>query len=88
MPLILAFAKQRQMDLLSLRPAWSPERVPGQPGLHRKTLSWGKENKTKESNIPPHALLQTVHVKVRNKWQETANCSSATAQGQSCEAAC
>ena len=24
---------------LSLRPAWSTERVPGQPGLHRETLS-------------------------------------------------
>ena len=26
-------------DSLSLRPAWSTEQVPGQPGLHRETLS-------------------------------------------------
>ena len=25
---------------LSLRPAWSTKWVPGQPGLHRETLSW------------------------------------------------
>jgi hypothetical protein len=30
---------------LSLRPAWSAEGVPGQPGLHRET----KENKTRIS---------------------------------------
>jgi hypothetical protein len=29
---------------LSLRPAWSTERVPGQSGLHRETLSQ-KQNK-------------------------------------------
>jgi hypothetical protein len=28
---------------LSLRPAWSSEQVPGQPGLHRETLSGGKK---------------------------------------------
>jgi hypothetical protein len=34
---------------LSLRPAWSTEWVPGQPGLHRETLSWKtKQNKTKQ----------------------------------------
>jgi hypothetical protein len=33
---------------LSLRPAWSTERVPGQPGLHRETLfPKTKLNKTK-----------------------------------------
>jgi hypothetical protein len=32
---------------LSLRQAWSIERVPGQPELHRKTLSQ-KTNKTKQ----------------------------------------
>ena len=31
---------------LSLRPAWSTEWVPGQPGLYRETLSW--KNKTKK----------------------------------------
>jgi hypothetical protein len=28
-------------------PAWSTQRVPGQPGLHRETLSQ-KQNKTKQ----------------------------------------
>jgi hypothetical protein len=31
---------------LSLRPAWSKEQVPGQPGLHRETLS--RKTKTGE----------------------------------------
>jgi hypothetical protein len=31
---------------LILRPAWSTEQVPGQPELHRETLSW----KTKNAN--------------------------------------
>jgi hypothetical protein len=33
---------------LSLRPAWSTEWVPEQPGLHRETLS--RKNKTKQKN--------------------------------------
>jgi hypothetical protein len=33
---------------LSLRPAWSTEQVPGQPGLHRETLS-GKNKKQNET---------------------------------------
>jgi hypothetical protein len=33
---------------LSSRPAWSAERVPGQPGLHRETLSQ-KTNKQKNA---------------------------------------
>jgi hypothetical protein len=32
---------------LSSRPAWSTERVPGQPGLHRETLSQKTKAKTK-----------------------------------------
>jgi hypothetical protein len=31
---------------LSSRPAWSTEWFPGQPGLHRETLSRKKQNKT------------------------------------------
>jgi hypothetical protein len=43
-----------------LRPAWSTEWVPGQPGLHRETLSWNKQtnkqdktkqNKTQKSTV-------------------------------------
>ena len=33
---------------LSSGPAWSTERVPGQPGLHRETMSW-KTNKKQRS---------------------------------------
>jgi hypothetical protein len=37
---------------LSSRPAWSTEWVPGQPGLHRETLSWKKIKKGKQTNKP------------------------------------
>jgi hypothetical protein len=37
--------------LLSLRPAWSTEWVPGQPGLHRETLSRKKPIKNKQTKI-------------------------------------
>ena len=30
---------------LSSRPAWSTKQVPGQPGLHRETLSWKTKKK-------------------------------------------
>jgi hypothetical protein len=33
---------------LSSRPAWSTELVPGQPGLHRETLSQGRGKKKKK----------------------------------------
>jgi hypothetical protein len=33
---------------LSSRPAWSTEWVPGQPGLHRETLSRKTEKKKKK----------------------------------------
>jgi hypothetical protein len=33
---------------LSSRPAWSTKLVPGQPGLHRETLSQKNKQKTKE----------------------------------------
>jgi hypothetical protein len=39
---------------LSSRPAWSTERVPGQPGLHRETLSRKTkniQNKTKQKKL-------------------------------------
>ena len=35
-------------DSLSLRPAWSTEQVPGQPGLHRETLSQKEKGKRQE----------------------------------------
>jgi hypothetical protein len=40
---------------LSSRPAWSTEQVPGQPGLHRETLSRKtkktKQNKSSQQNV-------------------------------------
>jgi hypothetical protein len=33
---------------VNLRPAWSTQQVPGQPGLHSETLS---QNKTKETKL-------------------------------------
>jgi hypothetical protein len=38
---------------LSSRPAWSTEWVPGQPGLHRETLSRKTKQKTKTKNKKP-----------------------------------
>ena len=35
---------------LSLRPAWSTEWVPGQPGLHRETLSRKNQNQNQYQN--------------------------------------
>jgi hypothetical protein len=50
-------------EFLSSRPAWSTKWVPGQPGLHRETLSWKiKTNKqpkttTTTKKIVPQLLL-------------------------------
>jgi hypothetical protein len=44
---------------LSSRPAWSTEWVPGQPGLHRETLS--RKNKTKQ-NKTKHKTKQKKEV--------------------------
>jgi hypothetical protein len=38
---------------LSSRPAWSTEWVPGQPGLHRETLSQKKNKKKKKKKKIP-----------------------------------
>jgi hypothetical protein len=36
------------VGFLSSRPAWSTEQVPGQPGLHRETLSRKTKKQTKK----------------------------------------
>jgi hypothetical protein len=43
---------------LSSRPAWATEWVPGQPGLHRETLSQKTKNKNKEIE-PSQAVFHT-----------------------------
>lgn len=43
MPLILAFGRHRQADLSRSKPAWSTERIQGQPELHRKPCLDGEK---------------------------------------------
>lgn len=56
--------RQRQTDLCKLKSAWSTWQVPGQPGLHRKTLSQiekKQQTKTKhrqEARINPEEEAQ------------------------------
>lgn len=53
MPLTPVLRGQRQVDLSVKRPAWSIEPVPGQTGLHRKTLCQKiKNNKYQSSTLP------------------------------------
>jgi hypothetical protein len=42
------------------RPAWSTEWVPGQPRLHRETLSQKKKNEEEEEN--------NMQAKVQSEW--------------------
>jgi hypothetical protein len=42
----------KQVDLPSSKLAWSIEQVPGQPGLHRETLSQKTKTKTKKPTKP------------------------------------
>jgi hypothetical protein len=47
---------------LSSKPAWSTERVPGQPELHRETLSWEtkkiKQQQQQQQQQPSHTLIK------------------------------
>jgi hypothetical protein len=47
-------------EFLSSRPAWSTEWVPGQPGLHRETLSWKTKQKTKTKTKKPQKTQKPV----------------------------
>jgi hypothetical protein len=52
MPLIPVLGREAEAGgFLSLRPTWSTESIPGQPGLHRETLSREKK-KPKSKNNP------------------------------------
>jgi hypothetical protein len=60
-------------ESLCSRPAWSTEQVPGQPGLHRETLSWGggggrKETKKEETN--KHNSTKSARVLKRDKTDQ------------------
>jgi hypothetical protein len=51
---------------LSSRPAWSTERVPGQPGLHRETLP--RKNKTKQNKTKQNKTTKTKTKKKQKKF--------------------
>lgn len=64
MSFILALGRQKQVDLLSLSLAWSIERVPGQPGIYKDTLSQTPSHPKKagaEAVAKSAALLPGVH---------------------------
>jgi hypothetical protein len=48
-------------EFLSSRPAWSTKRIPGQPGLHRETLS-RKTKKKKKKDVKANATEQVLLV--------------------------
>jgi hypothetical protein len=54
---------------LSLRPAWSIECVPGQPGLQRNPVS-KKQNKTKQNKTKPRIAKATQRNPVLEKKKE------------------
>jgi hypothetical protein len=60
---------------LSSRPAWFTEWVPGQPRLHRETLSWEKKErkrereKEKEILSPPNVMCTSQHP-LRRRWRQ------------------
>ena len=47
-------------EFLSLRPAWSTEWVPGQPGLYRETLSWTLPKKSPPQNGGHHEICRQI----------------------------
>jgi hypothetical protein len=56
---------------LSLRTAWSIEQTPGQPGLHRETLSQKNKNKNKsKTNKKTKQKTQPKTTKKQNKIKQ------------------
>jgi hypothetical protein len=51
---------------LSSRPAWSTEGVPGQPGLHRETVSKNKTNK--QTNKHANKKPKKTKLRMRTMW--------------------
>jgi hypothetical protein len=52
--------------LLSSRPAWSTEWVPGQPELYRETLSQKNKQTNKKNNSQNHIEKQSTQVSQNN----------------------
>ena len=67
-------------EFLSLRPAWSTEWVPGQPGLYRETLS-KKKKKTWSRNSKPFKYCPDWLYKFLNCWQGEASSESVLVSG-------
>jgi hypothetical protein len=45
------------------RPAWSPNSVPGQPGIHKENMETKQNKKTKTNNTTnKHLLSYTEHI--------------------------
>jgi hypothetical protein len=58
---------------LSSGPAWSTERAPGQPGLHRETLSQKtKQNKTKTNKQKKNKKKKKKKKRKKKKRKEMA----------------
>jgi hypothetical protein len=55
-------AKAEAGRFLSSTPAWSTKRVPGQPGLHRETLSWKKKKKKRNVSLQAGEMAQWLRV--------------------------
>jgi hypothetical protein len=53
---------------LSLRPAWSTKCAPGQPGLHRETLSQ-KKNKKKQKRKQKNKNKNKNKTKQKDRWR-------------------
>ena len=55
--------RQRQIDLCEFK-TWSTELVPGQPGLHRETLSQNNKNNNNNNNKTlKYSLLKKTIIK-------------------------
>ena len=60
MPLIPVLGREAEAGgFLSLRPTWSTESIPGQPGLHRETLFRETKQKQKAKTIPLQPMIRT-----------------------------
>ena len=61
MPLIPGFGRQRQADLCEFEASLSTGIVPGQPGLHRETLSQKNRNRNKTKK-KSHVISKRMHI--------------------------
>jgi hypothetical protein len=68
-PLFLTLGRQNQADLCEFEASWSTKQIPGQPGLHRETLSQignrkekgEKREEEKEKSLNKALTIKTTH---------------------------